>query len=431
MNFLRRKWNSTIRMRLTVLYAAAFFLAGLALIGLMYFQLNQVIGQQLLFRVDNLPDTGDAPATTFQRRLPPLEGLEEEPTELESLFPERSDAVPGTPDMVEPAEIQARMRVLMRMVRAETLKEIVIVSVVSLIAVSAVATILGWLLAGHALRPLRQITATARGIADRNLHQRIALEGPEDEIKDLANTLDAMLERLDRAFDSQQRFIANASHELRTPLTINRTLIEVAMMKESRPDSPLMHLGSTLLAVNQRHERLIDGLLMLASSEQEIADPRAVELAEVAGQVLLESAEMARCAGVEIRSQLDAAICRGDADLLKCLIQNLTDNAIRYNLPESGWIRVRTGTGTQGNAMVSVENSGPVIPSYEVPRLFEPFRRLTSTERLADSSTVLGRRGAGLGLSIVRSIVASHGGQLNAVPREEGGFLINVLLPAK
>ena len=428
MNFLRRKWNSTIRMRLTVLYAVSFFLAGLLLIGLMYFQLNKVIGSQILFRFDNRADNGPVSNTTYPQP-PPLEGSEEPPADAPKPNPDDLCAQRGGPSF-EPREMQRCIRELANRTRAETLQTIVMVSTFSLIAVSAIASALGWLLAGHALRPLRQITATARGIADRNLHRRIALEGPEDEIKQLADTLDDMLARLDRAFDSQQRFIANASHELRTPLTINRTLIEVAMIKEQRPDAPLMQLGSTLLAVNQRHERLIDGLLMLASSEQEIADPQVVELADVAAQVLMESADMARSAGIEIRSQLDAAICRGDTDLLKCLIQNLTDNAIRYNLPESGWIRVSTGTDTQGNGLVSVENSGPVIPSYEVPRLFEPFRRLSSTERLADSSTVLGRRGAGLGLSIVRSIVASHGGQLNAVPREEGGLLINVLLPA-
>jgi signal transduction histidine kinase len=427
MNFLRRKWNSTIRMRLTVLYAVAFFLAGLVLIGLMYFQLDRVIGQQLIFRLDNPAAGSEAPTLNF-RSSPPLEGEEDEATDTLYVAPEGTE--PDAPNLPGPDELQTRMRVLMRMVRAETLEKIVMVSVISLVTVSAVATLLGWLLAGHALQPLRQITATARSIADRNLHQRIALEGPEDEIKDLANTLDDMLERLDRAFDSQQRFIANASHELRTPLTINRTLIEVAMMKELRPDAPLMQLGSTLLAVNQRHERLIDGLLMLASSEQEIADPQVVDLAEIAGQVLAESAVMAQSAGIEIRSQLDTAVCVGDADLLKCLIQNLADNAIRYNLPQSGWIRVSTGTDA-GHAMVSVENSGPLIPSYEVPRLFEPFRRLASTERLADTSTVMGRRGAGLGLSIVRSIVRSHGGQVNAVAREDGGLLIDVLLPTK
>jgi signal transduction histidine kinase len=333
------------------------------------------------------------------------------------------------PDLDGSPEIVA-LRAQIRAARTETLQRITAVSVASLIALSAIATVLGWLLAGQALRPLRRITATARGIADRNLHQRIALDGPEDEIKQLADTLDDMLERLDRAFDSQQRFIANASHELRTPLAINRTLIEVAMMKEARPDAPLLQLGSTLLAVNQRHERLIDGLLMLASSEQEIAHPQVLDLTAIAEQVLRQSAEMARLAAIEVRSQLESATCRGDPVLIERLLQNLVDNAIRYNVPASGWVRVNTGTDATGRATISVENTGPLIPSYELPRLFEPFRRLSSTERVADSSGALGRRGAGLGLSIVRAIVASHGGQLDALAREEGGLLIRISLPA-
>lgn len=230
---------------------------------------------------------------------------------------------------------------------------------------------------------------TVRGIADRNLHQRVAMDGPQDEIKDLADTLDGMLGRLDRAFDSQQRFIANAAHELRTPLAINRTLIEVAMLKDARPESPLTQVGSTLLAVNRRHEMLIDGLLMLAGSEQQIADPQDVDI-----------------------------------------VHNLVDNALRYNLAADGWVQVSTGQDPQGRAMLAVENSGPVIPAYEVPRLFEPFRRLSSTERLADQAGVLRRRGAGLGLSIVQAIADSHRGEVQASAREQGGLVIRVLLPA-
>jgi signal transduction histidine kinase len=167
---------------------------------------------------------------------------------------------------------------------------------------------------------------------------------------------------------------------------------------------------------------------MLASSEQEVADPQDADLAEIAGHVLGESVAMARAAGVELRPQLEAAPCRGDPVLLERLIQNLVDNAIRYNIA-AGWVGVATATDAQGRASVTVENPGPVIPSYEVPRLFEPFRRLASTERLADGSGSLGRRGAGLGLSIVRAIVTSHGGSIEALPRAAGGLAIRVVLP--
>lgn len=405
--------NATIRTRLTVLYGVAFFIAGLVLVTVMYFQINQVIGQQLIVRSvlvgapEIPPPDPHAPASTtrFELQLP------------------RGGAQPQADKLLAGAQEQ------MREARAAALKRVMTVSILSLVGVGVFAALLGWLMAGQALQPLRQMMLTVRGIADRNLHQRIAMQGPRDEIKDLADTLDDMLGRLDRAFDSQQRFIANASHELRTPLAINRALVEVAMMKEPRPDSPLNQLGTTLLAVNQRHERLIDGLLMLASSEQQVADPQEVDLAEVAGHVLGESASMARSAGVELRARLDAAPCRGDPVLLERLVQNLVENAIRYNVP-AGWLAVTTSMDAEVRATITVENPGSMIPAYEVPRLFEPFRRLASTERLAEGPGSLGRRGAGLGLSIVRAIITSHGGSVQAVPREEGGLLLRVVLPA-
>jgi signal transduction histidine kinase len=400
-------------MRLTVLYGGAFFLAGFVLIGVMYLQMTQMIGQQLVLRIVTPPPIEQHAPTNFRlQQLPP--GAER-----------------AAPNIGPASGVLAEAQTQMRDARAAALKRVMVISVASLVGVGILALALGWLMAGRALQPLRQITTTVRSIADRNLHQRIAMEGPQDEIKDLSDTLDEMLARLDRVFDSQQRFIANASHELRTPLAINRTLIEVAMLKEPRPESPLAQLGSTLLAVNQRHERLIEGLLMLASGEQEIADPQDVELSEIARHVLLESAAMARRAAVEVRPRIEPAPSRGDAVLLERLIQNLVDNAIRYNIPAEGWISIATSVDEHGAASIDVENSGPVIPSYEVPRLFEPFRRLASTERLADGSHGMGRRGAGLGLSIVRAIVTSHGGSVSATPRPEGGLAVHVNLPAR
>ena len=203
------------------------------------------------------------------------------------------------------------------------------------------------------------------------------------------------------------------------------------MLKEPDPHASIVTVGSVLLEVNERHERLIDGLLMLASSEQELSNPTRVELADIAKHVLEESAEMADAAGVEVRSSIAPAMCWGDSVLLERLVQNLVDNAIRYNVPEERWVRVTTSTSSQGQATIVVENSGPKVPSYEVPRLFEPFRRLAATERLADSSSKLRRRGAGLGLSIVRAVLISHGGEVEALPREEGGLCITVTLPAQ
>jgi signal transduction histidine kinase len=265
-------------------------------------------------------------------------------------------------------------------------------------------------------------------VAERSLHERIALEGPDDEITELADTFDAMLERLDRAFDSQGRFVANASHELRTPLAINRTLIEVAL-EDPHASTSMRQLGATLLAVNQRHERLIDGLLTLAGSAERITDPTLVDLAEVVRHVTTESRGDAGAAGVSVRTDLAGAPVMGDPVLLERLVQNLVDNALRYNASDCGWVAVTTGAA-EAAAHLSVENPGASIPAYEVPGLFEPFHRLPNTDPPSESDGLAIGRGAGLGLSIVQAVARAHGGEVHATPREEGGLIVRVRLPA-
>jgi signal transduction histidine kinase len=237
-----------------------------------------------------------------------------------------------------------------------------------------------------------------------------------------------MLERLDRSFDSQRRFVANASHELRTPLTISRTLLEVALL-DATDDEKVKQLGTTLLAVNQRHEKLTDGLLTLASSEQRAAEFHPVDLAEVVGHVVAELRPIADKAAVAIETTLSPAIVSGDAFLLERLIQNLIENAIQYNVPDNGWVRVTTATAGNDADLV-VENRGPVVPAYEVPNLFEPFRRLAATDRIAGAPRGPFVRGAGLGLSIVRSVANVHGGTVQATPRDGGGLVVGVRIPA-
>lgn len=388
MTTLRRWWPATIRVRLTLLYAGAFFLAGVTLVALLDLSLGQTLNHELTVR-------GDSAEQAFQH-----------------LSPDVHDA----------------LRAQFQRARDDTLNTMLIASLILLGVVGVVAGGCGWLLAGQALRPLRQITATARRVADSSLHERIALVGPNDEIKELADTLDAMLERLDRSFDSQRRFVANASHELRTPLTINRTLIEVAL-DHPQADEALHRLGATLLAVNQRHERLIDGLLTLASSEQGVTERTPVDLADIARNITTESQGTAQNAGVDIRTHLQHAPVAGDPVLLERLTQNLVDNAIRYNVPEHGWITVTTGV-VDDNVRLTVENTGPPVPPDEVPSLFEPFRRPPSTERLADTATAANSRRAGLGLSIVRAVAHAHGGDVHAWPREGGGLTVRVRMPA-
>jgi signal transduction histidine kinase len=307
--------------------------------------------------------------------------------------------------------------------RRELLDSVLVWSLVFLVAISVAAAGCGWLLASRALGPLQKVTATARRVADRNLHERISLDGPDDEIKELADTFDAMLERLDRAFDSQHRFVANASHELRTPLAINRTLIEVALEDPDAPEST-RQLGATLLQVNRRHERLIGGLLMLATSEQGIARPTQVDLAECGRRAVATAADMAARHAAGVAVDFRAACVLGDQELLDRLVQNLVDNAIRYGPPQGGWVRVGVEPSDR-EAILVVENNGALVPADAVDALFEPFRRLIPHERMADPGS-----GAGLGLSIVRAITAAHGGSVRAVARPEGGLKITVTIPA-
>ncbi|MEU1900531.1 ATP-binding protein [Nocardiopsis dassonvillei] len=292
-------------------------------------------------------------------------------------------------------------------------------SLLALFLVGLLAVALGYAVAGRALSPLQKITRIARRLSERSLHERIALSGPDDEIRELADTFDGMLERLDRAFDGQRRFVANASHELRTPLAINRTLLEVAL---SAPDvsADLKSVGQTLLETNARHERLIEGLLLLAKSDRELEVRAKVDLGEVAGTVLSQLSGPVADSGLSLRQDLRPATVVGDPVLLERLVGNLVENALKYNV-EAGEITVRSGM-YEGTPAVQVENSGKVIPAYEIEGLFEPFRR-GSGDRVGSG------RSAGLGLSIVRSVVRAHEGAVTAWPRAGGGLVVTVRLP--
>ena len=386
----RPRWlRPTLRARLTIVYGGLFLLAGVVLVGLSY----------LLVR-SNLPDLDDK---LYIR----LEKVGQAPGDQPVPLPDGRSATPS--------ELLASAREALQQQRADTLQSLLQWSAVALGVVAVAAIAVGWLVAGRALRPLQVITATARRVADRSLHERIALDGPRDELKELADTFDDMLARLDRAFDGQSRFVANASHELRTPLAVNRTLLEVAMADPAAsPD--LCRVGVGLLQVNERNERLIDGLLLLARSEQEVAVRRPVDLADAVRHALGQLSAEAAAAQVKLRPKLVPAVVGGDPVLLERLVTNLVENAVRHNVP-GGWVAVSTGPGR-----LTVTNTGDPIPAYDVDELFQPFR-----QRLGERTAA--RKGAGLGLSIVRSIVAAHGGTVTATARAEGGLVVDVELP--
>ncbi|GHF97464.1 MULTISPECIES: ATP-binding protein [Amycolatopsis] len=300
--------------------------------------------------------------------------------------------------------------------RSSTLSTLVVGSAIALVVTAALAVLFGWLMAGRALRPLHDITSAARRLEAGKLDRRINLEGPPDELKELADTFDGMLDRLAESFDSQKRFVANASHELRTPLAVQRTLIEVAM---ADPDVPteLKKLGTHLLHTNERSERMIEGLLVLARSDRGLHARTPVRLDEVAAAVVRATAAQAEAAGVAVETRLRPRTVAGDPVLLERLVTNLVVNAITYNTA-GGWVYVEV----RGDPALEVRNSGPVVPPEAVPTLFEPFRRLGGAERTGDT------RNAGLGLSIVRSVAQAHGGRAEAQPGRRGGLAVTVRL---
>jgi signal transduction histidine kinase len=362
----------TVRLRLTLLYGGLFFAAGFLLLAVAYILVTNIL--------ESLP---------FEFRTTDPFGISQQ---------EQQAIRQGFID-------NAQHRLITQ-------------SAFALLGVGLIALVLGWFVADRALGPLQKVTATARKLSESTLHERIALQGPEDEIKELADTFDAMLERLNEAFDAQRRFVGNASHELRTPLAINRTLIEVALT-DPEASEDLRTVGRTLLANNARHERLIEGLLLLARSERELTTRTTVDLREVATMVLKTAVREDR-PDIEITSELTSGPTTGDPVLLEHLVSNLIDNAVRHNV-DDGMVVVRTGV-LDGWATCQVENTGPVVPAYEVQNLFEPFRRL-NTDRIESA------KGAGLGLSIVRSVATAHGGTVVATPREGGGLIVTVRLP--
>ncbi|GGS91203.1 hypothetical protein GCM10010156_56880 [Planobispora rosea] len=315
---------------------------------------------------------------------------------------------------------QQRVAQVRRVYQADAIKNVLMVGGVALLVTSGIAAGVGWRAAGWTLRPVRSMTAGARRVAEsHDLSGRIDHDGPDAELKELAGVVDTILGRLARSFDGQRRFIANASHELRTPLTINRTLVDVAVR---RPDATedVKRLGESLLLVNTRHERLIDGLLALAEGERTVLDRRPFDLTDVVEHVLDLAAEEAGDREVTIHRLLDPAPTEGEPVLVERLAQNLVENAIRHN-HAGGQVWVSTRQRADRVELV-VANTGLPVPAYEIDSIFEPFRRLHG-DRLHSE------RGSGLGLSIVRVVAEAHGGTVSASPREEGGLSIAVELP--
>ncbi len=300
--------------------------------------------------------------------------------------------------------------------RSTTLTHLLTYSLLSLAGATLLAAAAGWIVAGRILRPVHRLTAAARAASEQDLSQRIALQGPRDELRELADTFDTMLERLDRAFTSQRQFIANASHELRTPLTVMRTAMDVVLAKPEPTREELVSMAADIRQAVDHTQRLIEVLLVLARNDQARALTDTLDLAAIAEDAL----EGRAADGITTTATLDEAPVTGDGVLLERLIANLLDNAERYNIP-GGTVAISTTTH-DATSVLRVVNTGTVVPADMVERLFLPFTRLDDRTR---------HDGFGLGLALVSSIAAVHNGTVHATAVPAGGLDITVRLPRR
>jgi signal transduction histidine kinase len=376
----------TARLRLTVLYGGAVFLACGATVLAVTYLLYGILG--------NAPHPA-APVLHLHKQ---------------------GHVIPSA--AVPPAEATIRMTGLGQL--SLDRPQLLIAAGIALAIIAVAAAAIGWLIAGRVLRPLRTITAAARRISASSLHERLALPGPDDELKELADTLDGLFARLEASFDAQRRFAANASHELRTPLTRERTLLQVTRADPAATTGTWQAVSRELLASNAEQERLIEALLTLASSEAGPGQRELADLAAITSAALAAARPAISRLGLHAQADIQPAALHGDPLLVQQLVTNLIDNAVRHNIP-GGDLQITTSTSHTG-AVLSVASSGPVIPPGDVDRLFQPFQRLGPRPARRDG-------GHGLGLSIVRAIATAHAATITAQPRPGGGLAIDVTFP--
>jgi len=380
------------RSRLTLLYLTLFTLGGAALVLITYLLVAHTL------------------QSTTATRTPP--GVQQA---VERCLKAAQTGLPGA--MTKCAAVYARgVQAGASAQRNTTLTHLLTYSLLTLAGVTLLAVVAGWIVAGRILRPVHRLTAAARAASEQNLSQRIALQGPRDELRELADTFDTMLERLDRAFTSQRQFIANASHELRTPLTVMRTAMDVVLAKPQPTREELVSMAADVRQAAGHSERLIEALLVLARNDQARARADPLDLAAVAEDAL----EGRTADGITTTATLGEAPVTGDGVLLERLVANLLDNAERYNVA-GGTVTISTTTH-DAESVLRVVNTGAVVPADIVERLFLPFTRLDDRTR---------HDGFGLGLTLVSSIAAVHGGTVHATTIPTGGLDITVRLPRR
>lgn len=393
---VRRFWPRRVRARLALLYAVLFLLAGSALLALTYALL-----------ADRLP-----------KPLPAAKVV----TPNAQLLALCKAGKAGGPQLLSKCSrvFKAGARAGSQSQRDRTLTTLLDVSLIGLGVATLASAGIGWLISGRVLRPVRSITESARRASELQLGDRLALAGPEDELKELADTFDVMLERLDATFVSQKRFVANAAHELRTPLTAMRTAIEVTLTKPTRSPEQLEAMAARVNRSSKQAEAILDALLTLASTEAAPATNESVDLATSAEDAVDAAALAITERRLRLETELEPAPTRGNRVLLDRMIANLVENAVRHNHPD-GWIGIRT-SNQDGAAVFEIANTGPAIPEEQIPTLFEPFARAAQRINSED--------GVGLGLSIANAIAIAHGTLITAHSRPGGGLKVAVRIQA-
>jgi signal transduction histidine kinase len=367
--------HTTVRWRLTLLYGGLFLASGAGLLAITYLLVAH------------------API-----RLPPGRVIAVERSRL--------------PQSMQAARVQQR---------SAELHDLLIESGVALGIMASLSGLLGWVVAGRALRPLRTMTAVTRQISDTNLDQRLAIAGPRDELRELADTIDGLLERLQWSFESQRRFVTNASHELRTPLTTMRTALDVEIAKPGEIPPRLRALDADLRGELDQADRLLDDFLVLARAQRgELGQGSPVALDQLIPAALAARADRIAARRIELRTTLEPVLVFGSETLLARLLENVIENAVAHN-ETGGFIEIGC-TVDHGTARLALANGGPILEDGAVGRLAEPFQRL-GQERIAS------RNDHGLGLSIVAAIAEAHGGSLQLHVRPRGGLNVEIFLP--
>lgn len=385
-----------VRVRLTLLYGSLFVLSGAVLLAITYLLVARPSGGLVTFKDVQYGSSGSsAQADTRTYRLDEDLGSQEG-------------------GIVEEMRQQAWHQ------REAMLDRLLMQSGLALAIMSVIAIGLGWVVAGRVLRPLRTMTSTIRHISARNLHERLATGGPPDELKDLADTVNGLLGRLETALESQKRFVANAAHELRTPLTLEHALLEETLIDRGATLESFRANFERLLTISKQQATLLESLLTLSSSDRGLDNPEPLDLAALTHEVLPAFRPEIGRRDLAVESAIEPACISGDSALIHRLVANLLDNAIDYNVP-GGRVEIATGV-RDGGAFLSVRNTGSAVPPDQVERLFNPFQRLRRTA---------GDGHHGLGLSIVRSIATAHDATLTAEARAGGGLAVTVAFPLR